>query len=261
VADRPVPAVPSSSLPTDNPFLSQNYIENLRGMPAAERRRLLEGDWDFDDDDSVLFKLHLLQTADAVPDDATTYCGCDPSRGGDKTVFTALQGDVVTDQLQVPIPADIDDKGTYVAERFIQFCKARGSGQETSAVDAVGIGVSVLDACNRLAFKIRANAGSTKGVRHLDRYGQMKDDAKHAKDGTSLFDYICSQGYYDMAEAMHTGQLKLLATLPHADKLKRELGAHHYQPRERQIIVEKKDKIKAAIGHSPDFADSLLAAW
>ena len=26
-------------------------------------------------------------------------------------------------------------------------------------------------------------------------------------------------------------------------------------------IVEKKDKIKAAIGHSPDFADSLLAAW
>ena len=30
---------------------------------------------------------------------------------------------------------------------------------------------------------------------------------------------------------------------------------------ERQIVVEKKDQIKAAIGHSPDFADSLLAAW
>jgi hypothetical protein len=26
-------------------------------------------------------------------------------------------------------------------------------------------------------------------------------------------------------------------------------------------IVEKKDRIKAALGHSPDFADSLLAAW
>jgi hypothetical protein len=45
------------------------------------------------------------------------------------------------------------------------------------------------------------------------------------------------------------------------DKLRRELGAHHYEPREWQIIVEKKDKIKAAVGHSPDFADSLLAAW
>jgi phage terminase small subunit len=44
-------------------------------------------------------------------------------------------------------------------------------------------------------------------------------------------------------------------------KLKRELGAHRHETRERQVIVEKKDKIKAAIGHSPDFADNLLAAW
>jgi hypothetical protein len=231
-------------------------------LPAAERRRLLEGDWDFNDDDSVLFKLHLLQRTDAAPTDQTTYCGCDPSRGGDKTVFTALQGDVVVDQLAVPIPADIDDKGTYVAERYIQFCQSHGTGYETSAVDVVGIGASVQDACNRLGFKIRAfNAGITKAVRQLDRYGNVKQDGKHAIEGTPLFDNIRSQGFYDLAEAMHTGQVKLLDTLPHADKLRRELGAHHYEPRERQIIVEKKDKIKAAIGHSPDFADSLLAAW
>jgi hypothetical protein len=31
--------------------------------------------------------------------------------------------------------------------------------------------------------------------------------------------------------------------------------------RERITIVEKKDRIKAALWHSPDFADSLLAAW
>jgi hypothetical protein len=113
----------------------------------------------------------------------------------------------------------------------------------------VGIGASVQDACNRLGFKIRAfNAGSTKAVRQLDRYGNVKQDGKHAIEGTPLFDNIRSQGFYDLAEAMHTGQVKLLDTLPHADKLRRELGAHHYEPRERQIIVEKKDKIKAAIG-------------
>ena len=76
-----------------------------------------------------------------------------------------------------------------------------------------------------------------------------------------LFDNIRSQGFYDMAQAMHTGALQLHADLPFLDKLKRELGAHHYETRQRQVIVEKKDKIKAAIGHSPDFADSLLAAW
>jgi hypothetical protein len=55
------------------------------------------------------------------------------------------------------------------------------------------------------------NAGSTKGVRQLDRHGRVVD----GKDGgTPLFDNIRSQGYYDMSEAMHTGGLQLLDTLP-----------------------------------------------
>jgi hypothetical protein len=52
-----------------------------------------------------------------------------------------------------------------------------------------------------------------------------------------------------MSEAMHTGQLMLLDGLPYADKLRRELGAHHREMRERMTIVEKKDRIKAALGH------------
>lgn len=56
------------------------------------------------------------------------------------------------------------------------------------------------------------------------------------------------------------GQLMLYADLPYGDKLRRELGAHHREVRERQTIAEKKDKIKAAIGQSPNYADSLLAA-
>jgi hypothetical protein len=95
-------------------------------------------------------------------------------------------------------------------------------------------------------------------VRQLDRHGRVVE----GKDGgTPLFDNIRSQGYYDMSEAMHMGQLMLLDGLPYADKLRRELGAHHREVRERMTIVEKKDRIKAALGHSPDFADSLLAAW
>lgn len=250
------------SLPTDNPFLSDNYLETLKSLPPAQRRRLLEGDWDFDDDDSKLFKLHLFKTTGSVEPEAATWCGCDPSRGGDKTVFTALQGNVVTDQLQIEIPPEIEDKGSYVAERYIAFCRSHGADADHSAVDVVGIGASVQDACNRLGFKIRAfNAGSTKGVRLIDNRGQIIENPRSSSDGVTLFDNIRSQGYYDMAQALHVAGLMLLDTLPHASELRRELGAHHYQPKERQTIVEKKDKIKAAIGHSPDFADSLLAAW
>lgn len=249
------------SLPTDNPFLSNNYLETLKSLPPAQRRRLFEGDWNFDDDESKLFKLHLFKTATEAPDDGDKYAGCDPSRGGDKTVFTAMQGDVVTDQQTLAIPAETSDKGTFVAKAYIEFCQVRGIGYENAAVDVVGIGASVQDACNRLGFRVRAfNAGSTKSVRQLDKYGRVIDP-RPGNEGTPLFDNIRSQGYYDLAEALHTGALKLHTELPDAAKLRQELGAHHYETQERKVIVEKKDKIKAAIGHSPDFADSLLAAW
>lgn len=250
------------SLPNDNPFLSQNYIENLKVLPDAERRRLLDGDWDFDDDDSKLFKLHLFKTAPEVPEEAVTYCGCDPSRGGDKTVFTAIQGNVITDQVAVPIPATVEDKGSYVAERFIAFCQGHGAGYDQSAVDVVGIGASVQDSCNRLGFKVRAfNAGSTKGVRLLDKRGNILDRPRPNDEGTPLFNNIRSQGYYDIAQAVHTGRLLFHEDLPYYEALRGELGAHHSFTKERQTMLEPKDKIKAAIGHSPDFADSLLAAW
>lgn len=250
------------SLPTDNPFLSENYLETLRSMPPAQRRRLYEGDWDFDDDDSRLFNLHLIKTAKEQPADAEKWAGCDPSRGGDKTVFTSIQGDVITDQLAIPIPPEIEDKGSYVAEKYIEFCQTRGIGYQQAAVDVVGIGASVLDSCNRLGFKVRAfNAGSTKAVRQLDRWGKVIERPRPGVEGTPLFDNIRSQGFYELAEALHTGALVFHEELPDADRLRRELAAHHYENRERMVIVEKKDKIKAAIGHSPDYADSLLAAW
>ena len=136
------------------------------------------------------------------------------------------------------------------------------SGYDNAALDVVGYlgaSASVYDACIRLSFKVQAfNAGSTKGVRQLDRHGRGVE----GKDGgTPLCDNIRSQGYYDMSEATHTGQLMLLDGLPYAASFGGSSGAHHREVRERITIVEEKDRIKAALRHSPDFADSLLAAW
>ena len=72
---------------------------------------------------------------------------------------------------------------------------------------------------------------------------------------------IRNQGYYDMTQAAHMGGMLFLKALPYYENLRHELGAHHYQVKERQTFLEPRDKIKAAIGHSPNFADSLLAAW
>lgn len=249
------------SLPTDNPFLSQNYMQTLLELPDTERRRLLEGDWEYDDDDAKLFKTYLFQTT-TQPEGDEVYAGCDPARtGGDKTVFGLIRGNTVSDLVNVDIPRTPNfDIGGFVAEKFIEYCGQQGVGYDNSAVDAIGIGASVIDACNRLGFRVRAfNAGSPKGVRQLSRFGQVQE--VKTVDGLPLFNNIRSQCYYDMAQAAHKGELRFIESLPYYHDLKRDLSSHQYEVKERQIIVEAKDRLKERLGRSPDFSDALMAAW
>jgi len=44
------------SLPMDNPHLPPSYIEMLKELPPQQRRRLLEGDWDYLEESDSLFK-------------------------------------------------------------------------------------------------------------------------------------------------------------------------------------------------------------
>lgn len=267
------------SLVIDNPFISQNYVEELRSKPLAERKRLLEGNWDYYYDATTMYKRSMFTRRDQL-EGATQYGGCDPSLGGDKCVFTHMQGydkkdeagkviesrRHVREQVELLIPADEKRPGDYVARHYVEFCKQRKIGYQNAAVDVIGIGQATLEGCIALGFMIQPfRAGSTTGVRTLDdtkQYGRAKIDVE-GKKGERLFDNIRSQNFYDMATATTD------ATLTFDDKMDEEtygelcteLEAHGYETKGRQIIVFKKDKIKEQIGHSPDYADSLQSAW
>lgn len=252
------------SLVTDNPFISPNYIQELKAKPLAERKRLLEGNWDYYHDAATLFKRNMFVQRKPDEKDDTNYGGCDPSRGGDECVFTHVQGLVVRDIEKVKIPDSVQNKGRYVAERYVNFCKRRRIGSLNAAVDIIGIGEAVGDYCLDFNFKIqRFNAGSKKGVRTLNDksdYREARID-EDGKNGVPLFDNIRSQNFYDMAEAANTGALVFDPDLPYYDQLCTELEAHGYTTKGTTIIVDKKDAVKAKIGKSPDVADGLQAAW
>ncbi|MFA5172602.1 MAG: hypothetical protein WC426_13655 [Sulfuriferula sp.] len=252
------------SLVTDNPFISQNYIQELRSKPLAERKRLLEGNWDYYHDATTLFKRSMFVRKAPANADDTGYAGCDPSRGGDDCTFVYIVGDVVRDIEKLTIPDSVQNKGKFVAQNYIAFCKKRRVGSHNAAVDIIGIGESVGDSCIDLGFKIqRFNAGSTTGVRTLDdtkQYTEAKVDSDGLK-GVRLFDNIRSQNFYDMAQAANAAELLFDPELPHYDELCTQLEAHGYTTKERMIIVDKKDAVKSRIGKSPDVADGLQAAW
>lgn len=54
----------------DNPFVDRNYVETLKQLPDRERRRLLDGDWDYSDSDNMLFTNEVVEeaTLDRMPD-------------------------------------------------------------------------------------------------------------------------------------------------------------------------------------------------
>jgi hypothetical protein len=135
------------------------------------------------------------------------------------------------DKLPLTIPPEVEDKGTFVAEHYIGFCQSHGITNARPAVDVVGIGASVQDACM------------------LGKRGEVIENPRSVDDGTPLFNNIRSQGYYDMAQAAHQGNMLFLEGLPYYDNLRGEMGAHHYVDKERLTQVEEKAKIKAAIGH------------
>jgi len=251
------------SLPTDNPFLSPNYLQTLARLPKAQRRRLLEGDWDFDQEEGKLISAHLIRTTTEHDTEARSSFGCDPSHGGDGCIFVELKGGVVVDAHRLEIPQDDPhfDKDTFIAQAFIDWVTARGGGYEDAALDANGLGSGVLNACNRLGWYVGAFiAGSTKGIRILDVNGNIIDDPKPSDKGVALFNNIRSQGYVDMADEMRRGELMFLADVAYFQDFRKDFAAHKVTYKERQAIVESKIELKKRLGRSPDFSDALLAA-
>jgi hypothetical protein len=78
----------------DNPFISEHYIENLKKLDPINRARLLEGNWEYDNDPTKLFNYDAIM--DLFTNEAkrgTLYCTVDVAgRGRDRTVIIIWDG-------------------------------------------------------------------------------------------------------------------------------------------------------------------------
>lgn len=231
----------------DNPFLPQSYIDNLKTLPDRERKRILEGDWHYADDESSLFRSGLL-------DKATTYelprptekfdkfIGVDVADiGKDLTIFSLIENGVLTTQKtsSVQMTWEKDSKqpmGRLLADELVEFAQRNGFTQTAAkqiAVETNGVGASIRDFLRDRGWQITEYIAT-----HKSR----------------------SQNYYQLMLDMDSGDLKIYSGINDIDSLRKELSAHSYTMSNQDPDVVKKDKIKQAIGHSPDRADSLAIA-
>lgn len=232
----------------DNPFLPQSYIDNLKSLPDVERRRLLDGDWNYTDDDSSLFRAGLLEKAttrvlpDQKPDIFDKYIGVDLADvGKDHTIFSLMENGVLIDQRESRVQMNWDKHsklpmGRLVADELVEFAQRNGFTQNTArqiAIETNGVGASVRDFLRDRGWSVLEYTATHKGR---------------------------SENYYQLMLDMDSGETKIWCEVPNLDDLKRQLTSHTFTMNNQIPDVVKKDKIKQLIGKSPDEADSFMIA-
>jgi hypothetical protein len=233
------------SLAADNPFISQNYIENLKRLPLAERLRLLEGDWNYEETDKMLFKPMVLDRSTIGElGNGRPYIGVDVADvGRDRTILSLVRDKILVDQKEIEIDP-MRPVGEQIAFQIIKYAQQQGmtsANAQDIAYDVLGVGASTRDFLRQKGWFCR------EFVAGASTQGNFKN--------------LRGEVIYLFSQALEGGIFKIYNRLPTLDLLRKQLMAFEYETEERTILVKSKKLIKEDLGESPDHAESAYIAF
>jgi len=221
------------ALPTDNPNLEPAYLEKLSRLPEIDRKRLLDGDWDYDEsNDRLYYYDDLLRCFRNEINGTTMFITADiAALGNDKTIIGLWSGlslvDVFVMEQKYP---------NEVAEFIRTLAKERGVKLGNIVVDADGLGIGVVGILKCQSFN--------NGGRAVDSETYMN---------------LKAECYFKLGESINSNKITITA-----DRYKTEIIKHlevvrvANMDRERKKQVTGKEEIKKKHGFSPDFADMMM---
>jgi len=230
------------ALPKDNPHLPQSYIDNLKAMNEASRKRLLEGDWDYDDNPNILFdRVDILgmYTNIQVEEGRDRYITADIAyKGSDKFVIGVWYGFVLKEVIAID---KIDE--TQVSSKIHEIRKKYKVPIKNVIYDADGLKMFVRES---------AKSGHLKGAT------QFHNGSKplQIKGQNENFTNLKTQCAFKLAELVRYSEI-YIETHHYRELIIEEFGQiRQCLPNdEGKIGLEKKDIIRERMGRSPDFWD------
>jgi phage terminase large subunit len=227
------------SLPKDNPHLPDSYIETLGQLDEASKRRLRDGDWEFDDDKSTLISYDAIMdywngSHIMIKDDDKRYLTIDVARKGkDKTVFRVWKGFVCVERKEIA-KSDL----RVVVEVAKELQEKYGITNSKTIADEDGVGGGVVDFLGCIGFVNNSRALNEENYVNLKSQCSIKM-AKRIED-RGVIERCESPSIQELVtEEMEQVKIKDL------DK-------------DGRMGVVPKEKIKELIGRSPDDWDSIM---
>ena len=225
------------ALPLDNMYLPDSYIQMLRELPPQQRKRLLEGDWNYMDDTDSLFEFDSISGSifkDSPNPQDKKYMSVDVARfGSDRSVVTIWVGLVVTEVL-VYSKLSTTELSSQIKDLIAKY----GIHPMNVIVDSDGVGGGVAD--------------QIKGTNFVNNAKPLHDQN---------FSNLKSQCYVKLADMFREGKISLNILEPSTiDDLTQELLAVKLKDidKDNKVQVQSKEEMKKILGKSPDLSDSLM---
>ena len=227
------------ALVTDNPFISQHYIDNLMSLPKAQKSRLLLGNWESDDDPTKLVEydniLNLFTNTYVRNENDRYYITCDVARfGSDKAVICLWRGFELVD--------------------IFDYATSKITDLQTAI----------------LGLKNRYNVSSNHIIADGDGVGgglvdnlRIKDFVNNSKClNDENFQNLKTQCYYKLADMINSDSIYISAELSQAqqDAIIEELEQIKAADidSDGKLKIMPKTEVKQLIGRSPDYSDTIM---
>lgn len=227
------------ALASDNPFISKHYLKNLDSLPLAQKRRLRDGDWEYDDDPNKLTEfesiLNIFTNTHVVKPLEKKYITCDVARlGSDKAVIAVWVG------LEIIEIYEYDISRIDVLQAAINALKTRHSIPNQNIIaDEDGVGGGLVD-----VLKIKGFVNNSKAL-----------------DGEN-YQNLKTQCYYKLAEKINNNEIYISAELSttQVEAITEELEQIKSvnMDSDGKLQMMNKQDVKSLIGRSPDYSDAIM---
>lgn len=230
------------ALPSDNPFLTKEYIEALESIKdPVTKARLLHGQWEYEQDDRALIEYRairdLFHNTHILPDAADKWITADIAlEGSDLLVIGVWYGWVLVEERRMP-----KIKANEVVG-LIEVLKVKhGVPNSRIIYDADGVGAFV--------------GGFVSGAVAFQNGGAPVNGENYLN--------LKSQCYYHLAEKVNGAGMYLRALAGDGEAqsyVTQELEQVKSRDidKEGKLAIISKKEVRQNIGRSPDFADMLM---